>query len=94
MWNDFITLGGHLIPQDYKLRFPPLLISELAHFIYEECQKLKLVPYTNQNSNPNEFNITLLLNTAWKEFNNSPLSFTQWESEQLSEIKNYFNFAT
>lgn len=89
-WNRFIALSGDSKPQDYELRFPPQLITELGRYIYEQCRKLKLTPYSQRKSNSDDFNFTQLLNAAWAEFNNSPTTFPDWELKRIEVIKKHF----
>jgi hypothetical protein len=89
-WNGFIALSGDSKPQDYELRFPPQIITELGRFIDQQCQKMNLKSYSQQKSVGSDFNFTQLLNTAWMEFNNSPATFADWELKRIEIIKKHF----
>jgi hypothetical protein len=92
LWNQFIDMTGESKPQDYELRFPPVLIGKLRDYIYDQCVKINLVPYTKQKTNPGKINVTLLLNRAWDEFNSSPAVFSTWEATQITALKSLFEF--
>ena len=89
-WDRFIALSGYSKPQDYELRFPPQLITELGGFIDQQCRKMNLKSYSQQKSVGSDFNFTQLLNTAWMEFNNSPATFPDWELKRIEVIKKHF----
>jgi len=90
-WKQFIILSGQARPQDYDLYFPQALLIELRDFIYDQCKTIGLISRAHQSLSPSEFKIVSLLNNAWGQFNKSPSTFSEWETNQIYQLKNYLN---
>ena len=86
-WDDYVTLTGHNVPQDYALCYPPVLSERLTQLVYHGCTGLGLRVFTEQASTSGDINIPMLVNDAWKEFLTRPDKYPQWEESRLAELK-------
>ena len=84
-WQEFLTATNNPIPANYDYVFPQHLIKELAMNVFTGCQTIDLRMYSDQVtkfSNP----ISKILNDAWHELFNNPMTFHKWEEERIKEI--------
>lgn len=86
-WDQFVGLLGQTRPQGMDLRYPPALLERLRDFLHQGCGDLGLVSYDKQPVGPTEPNLTVLLNEAWRQFNEDPDTFAQWEQAQVEHLR-------
>ena len=84
-WDEFLTATNNIRPNNYDYIFPQEIIEHLAENVFQACKDLDLEQYGDQvtkHGTP----ISKILNDAWENVLNDPITFSAWESQMVTSI--------
>lgn len=86
IWDEFLSVTQNAKPDGYDVIFPSLLVESISQNVFEGCTNIALLPYPEQlrtNTRP----VSLIINEAWLKIREEPKNFSQWEIEQITNIR-------
>jgi len=87
-WNEYIKTIRDSPPQEYEQCYPNHLLKSIAKNVLEGCKNLGLRCYNEQEFQPEELNLIVLINESFNKFLEDPSEFRKWEIKQIGDIDN------
>jgi hypothetical protein len=72
-------------PQGFAVYYPQSLIKKLARIVFEQCQNMQLIPYSEQETQ-DELDIVALVSRAWTMFQEMPTQYGDWEKKMAHKF--------
>ena len=85
-WGELVALSKDVKPNEFELAYPTKLLEALCDFLYQECAKIGLWSWTQQDTSNNP-HVGGLLDLAWKRFRSSPSGYAEYESDALEKLR-------
>ena len=88
LWLSYLETNTKPKPPDYEFCYPQHLINELAECTIGGMRRVGVRCYSDFEITPNFSSIIALLQSAWLNFDESPLTYQTWEDDQLQMLWN------
>lgn len=83
-WNVFLIACGAKKEPEYNRAFPDRLLEQCVVRAFEGITAIKCRIVNKETHD----RVHTLLNTAWQEFWDDPTTYTVWEEEEVSKLRN------